>query len=71
MARVAKKPIKKKDEPQPVHTCGDCGNGSFYYEHSNLDINGKPICLKCPYVENRSMIRSEKACDKWKPKTIK
>lgn len=68
MARVVKKPIKKKDEPQPVHKCGDCGNGSFYYEHSNLDINGKPICLKCPFVENRSMIRSEKACDKWKPK---
>lgn len=68
MARVAKKPIKKKDEPQPVHTCVDCGWGTFYGIPNNLDLNGKPICLSCPFVENRFMIRSEKACDKWKPK---
>lgn len=68
MARTAKNNIKKKDEPQPVHTCGDCGCGKFYYEHSNFDMDGNPICLKCPFVENHSMIRSEKACDKWKMK---
>lgn len=68
MARTAKTNVKKKDESKPVHTCGDCGWGEFYYTHSNLDIEGKPICLKCPHVWNRSVIRSEKACDKWKPK---
>lgn len=68
MARTAKTNVKKKDEPKPVHICGDCGWGEYYYTHSNLDIEGKPICLKCPYVDNRSMIRPEKACDKWKPK---
>lgn len=68
MARTTKTNIKKKDKPKPVHTCGDCGCGKFYYTDSNLDIEGKPICLKCPYVENRCMIRSEKACDKWKKK---
>lgn len=68
MARTTKNNIKKKDEPKPVHTCGDCGWGKFYYEHSNLDMDGNPICLKFPFVENRSMIRSEKACDKWKKK---
>lgn len=68
MARTAKTNVKKKDEPKPVHICGDCGWGEYYYTHSNLDIEGKPICLKCPYVDNRSMIRSEKAYDKWKPK---
>lgn len=68
MARTTKNNIKKKDEPKPVHTCGECGWGKFYYEHSNLDMAGNPICLKCPFVENHGMIRSEKACDKWKMK---
>lgn len=48
MARTTKNNIKKKDEPKPVHTCGECGWGKFYYEHSNLDMAGNPICLKCP-----------------------
>lgn len=60
MARTTKNNIKKKDEPKPVHTCGECGWGKFYYEHSNLDMDGNPICLKCPFVENCSIIRSEK-----------
>ena len=25
MARTTKNNIKKKDEPKPVHTCGECG----------------------------------------------
>lgn len=54
MARTAKTNVKKKDEPKPVHICGDCGWGEYYYTHSNLDIEGKPICIKCPYVDNRS-----------------
>lgn len=70
MARSSKSNMKKKDEPQLIHTCGDCGWGVFYDEPHNLDLNGRPICLKCPYTENRKRIRSEKACDKWKPKRI-
>lgn len=65
---------KKEAEKPPVyldHFCGDCGWGAFYFEHSNLDINGNPICLDCPYTENRKRIRSEKACSKWKPKKKK
>lgn len=49
MARTTKNNIKKKDEPKPVHTCGECGWGKFYYEHSNLDMAGNPICLKSQY----------------------
>lgn len=67
---MAKKKEKEK-VTSPVyvnHNCGDCGWGVFDYENSNLDLNGKPICLECPYTENRKRIRSEKACDKWKPK---
>jgi hypothetical protein len=67
MART-KNNIKKKDEPQPVHTCGECGWGTFYNIPNNLDLNGKPICLSCPFETKRLMIRSEKACDKWKKK---
>lgn len=64
---MARKPASKA----PIyldHFCGDCGWGKFYYDFKNLDIEGKPICLRCPYTENRVRIRSEKACDKWKPK---
>lgn len=58
---------KNKTPEYLNHTCGDCGCGTFYYDHSNLDLNGKPICLTCPYHKWKK-IRSEKACDKWKSK---
>jgi hypothetical protein len=48
MARTTKNNIKKKDEPKPVHTCGECGWGKFYYEHSNLDMAGEPDLFKMP-----------------------
>lgn len=63
---------KKKDlKSNELHTCGECGWGKFLPDHSNLDINGKPICLECPYTENRKRIRSERACDRWKPNNEK
>lgn len=52
----------------PYTRAGIVVGGKYYYDHSNLDMDGNPICLKCPFVENRSIIRSEKACDKWKMK---
>lgn len=71
---MAKKKITEKRqsiEPYKLHTCGDCGWGKFTYEIGNLDLAGRPICLKCTFVENRRKIRSEKACDKWKAKSPK
>lgn len=65
---------KKKIEQAPAymnHTCGDCGWGKFTNESSNLDMNGKPICLDCPYTKDRRMIRCERACDRWKPNKSK
>lgn len=53
MVRTTKNNIKKKDEPKPVHTCGNCGWGKYYYDHSNLDMDGNPICLKCSFVEKQ------------------
>lgn len=62
---------KKKDRNVPEyrkHVCGECGWGEFSYEFRNLDVNGNPICLKCPFISKYMKIRSEPACDKWKPK---
>lgn len=64
---MAKKQIKQVPEYRK-HVCGECGWGEFSYEFRNLDVNGNPICLKCPYEERRKRLRSEPACDKWKPK---
>lgn len=62
-----KKSIKEEKQVSNTHTCGDCGNGTYYYDAGNLDLDGNPICLSCPFTENRKRIRSERACDKWKP----
>lgn len=66
---AARKKVSEQKQPEHYNkTCGECGNGRFFYDIDNLDLNGKPICLDCPYTENRKRIRSERACDKWKPK---
>lgn len=68
---AARKKVSEQKQPEYYNkTCGECGNGRFFYDIGNLDLNGKPICLDCPYTENRKRIRSERACDKWKPKSI-
>lgn len=66
---TARATAKSKTPEYINHICGDCGWGEFYYTHSNLDMKGKPICLTCPFTKERKRIRSEKACDKWKPKS--
>lgn len=70
---MAKKraPAKNNTSEYLYHTCGECCWGEFTFEFQNLNIDGKPICLDCPYTENRRRIRSERACDKWKPKKHK
>ena len=50
----------------PVHICDDCGHGSWVNTHSNLDWQGKPICLTCPFQQYH-IIRGRKACGEWKP----
>lgn len=57
---------EKNKEPDYIgHTCGECAIGQFDYSQINIDMNGKPICLTCPYHKFKR-IRSAKACDKWK-----
>lgn len=68
MAIKKKKLLEEKAPEHLLHTCGECGWGTFYYVPENMDLNGKPICLSCQFTEERKRIRSERACDKWKAK---
>lgn len=70
MAKKKQTRITSKKEDYRQHVCGDCGCGEFTFEHRNLDIQGKPITLICPFNKFRK-IRSETACDKWKAKKDK
>lgn len=51
---------------QPVHICDDCKHSNWVQSHSNLDWEGKPICLTCPF-EQWYILRGRKACGKWEP----
>ena len=46
------------------HICDDCGHSSWVNSHSNLDWQGKPICLTCPFRQFH-IIRGSKACANW------
>lgn len=59
---------KKKITQQTDQYCGNCGFGEWFYDSSNLDFDDKPICLICPYTKERKRIRSERGCERWKPK---
>lgn len=61
---MAKKATIKK-VPTLDNKCGDCSNGTFLEHQSNMDLNGKPICLKCPFKEF-NVGRFEKACINFK-----
>ncbi len=59
---------KKKITQQTNQYCGNCGFGEWFYDSSNLGLDGKPICLICPHTKGRKRIRSERGCERWKPK---
>lgn len=57
-------PIK----PQPRERyCGECALGKPVMKFTQLDIYGKPICVRCPHDE-WSRVRSQKACAHFRPK---
>lgn len=62
------RPAKKNEEVKQDRYCGNCGWGEFSHEFRNLDIEGNPICVTCPF-ERWKKIRDEAGCDKWKPKS--
>lgn len=54
MARTTKNNIKKKDEPKPVHTCGECvGVNSIMniqiWIWPGPDLFKMPVCRKSQY----------------------
>jgi hypothetical protein len=60
-----KQPIKK--QIPVLQKCGDCSHGKFLDHLANMDLNGNPICLKCPFKEF-NVGRFEKACVNFKKK---
>lgn len=58
-----KKTIKKS---VPVlNKCGDCAHGTYLEHLANMDHEGKPICLRCPFKEF-NVGRFEKSCENFK-----
>lgn len=66
---MAKRTLPKQQTKtaEPVKVCGDCGHGNWVDSFNNLDWEGKPICLTCPFNKYH-ILRDAKACKEWKPK---
>lgn len=63
--KPTKQPPTPKQIPATVNRCGDCSRGKFLTYLSNMDKDGKPICLICPFKEF-NVGRFEKACKEFK-----
>lgn len=63
--KAKNQPPTSKQIPATVKKCGDCSHGTFLDHFGNFDLDGKPICLKCPFKEF-NVGRFEKACEKFK-----
>lgn len=64
--------VKKKilTTPSLNKICDTCRLASWVTdEFRHLDLNGKPICLRCPH-EKWYIVRGRRACDKWEPKEV-
>ena len=48
MVRTTKNNIKKKDEPKPVHTCGNCGWGNILLRPFKFGYGREPNLFKMP-----------------------
>lgn len=58
---------KRNKITKDTRRCDECANGKWIEEHSNRDINGDYICLRCDYSK-RARIRDECVCEKFKAK---
>lgn len=66
MAKRATAPRKGTPE-QPARICDDCKHGNWVNSHTNMDWQGKPICLTCPFKQWH-ILRGSKACAQYEPK---
>lgn len=62
----------RKGEKQPEwvnEICDTCRFAAWVTEEQrHLDLNGKPICLRCPNYAYY-IVRGRRACAKWQAKT--
>lgn len=59
----------KKERPADKYAsrqCRECAYLSLIYDNHTLSLKGKPTLGRCPYVTNRCVIVSEKACEHFK-----
>lgn len=67
MAKRVTAPKKGTTAPGIQHVCGECKHGNWVESSHNLDWQGNPICLTCPYQQYH-ILRGRKACHNFKPK---
>lgn len=69
MKHIVARPPKKAVEPWATRTCEECRHGIWDTKFANLDLNGKPTLLSCPFHEWKR-IRTDKACKNFIDKTL-
>lgn len=42
---------KREKASKPNQICSDCACATWQWKHEHIDLQGKPICLTCPYAE--------------------
>lgn len=69
MAKRVYKEHKEKNISECINEkCDTCKLSEWITDsHIHIDVNGNPICLRCPY--HSYIIRGAKACKKWEKRT--
>lgn len=65
--KLAQKLQKEKAAEAKTEVCDNCAHGKWNTNFFNLDLNGKPITLRCPYYEDGKygILRGTAACEKF------
>ena len=70
MAKRRTAPVRPgQSQPKWINEiCDTCRFSSWITDDlRHLDLNGKPICLRCPHYQWH-IVRGRRACGKWEPK---
>lgn len=57
--------MEKKRTTTEVHHCGECQYAVPVLRFHTLSIKGEPTMAECPYVNDRCVLLSEMACDRF------
>lgn len=66
MARIKK--IKKEQKQESIFHCVDCAFSKWDKTFINLDVNGMPFMLRCPFTKWKKF-QNDFICDRFKQKT--